>query len=206
LPPSIIAVHHAVEDAATASWRRSLEQLVDRANLFRGSSLISYMELRTYMLNTLLRDTDSMSMHHSLEIRVPLLDRALVELIEALPDKAKVRAHLPKALLSEAVSDLLPAEILYQPKRTFTLPWEHWLRGRLGAAVSCRMTNLTPSLATILDGQAVQSVWDRFLSKRTGWARPWSLFVLNEWVRKHIDQAGSSTEFSEDSAAEATAN
>ena len=206
LPPSIIAMHHAVGDAATASWRRSLEQLVDRANLFRGSSLISYMELRTYMLNTLLRDTDSMSMHHSLEIRVPLLDRALVELIEALPDKAKVRAHSAKALLSEAVSDLLPAEILYQPKRTFTLPWEHWLRGRLGAAVSCRMTNLTPSLATILDGQAVQSVWDRFLSKRTGWARPWSLFVLNEWVRKHIDQAGSSTEFSEDSAAEATAN
>ena len=206
LPPSIIAVHHAVEDAATASWRRSLEQLVERGNLFRGSSLISYLELHTYTLNTLLRDTDSMSMHHSLEIRVPLLDRGLVELIEALPDKAKVRAHLPKALLSEAVRDLLPAEILYQPKRTFTLPWEHWLRGRLRAAVSCRMTNLTPSLATILDGQAVQSVWGRFLSKRTGWARPWSLFVLNEWVRKHIDQAESRTEFSEDSAAEATAS
>jgi len=206
LPPSIIAMHHAVEDAATASWRRSLEQLVERGNLFRGSSLISYLELHTYTLNTLLRDTDSMSMHHSLEIRVPLLDRGLVELIEALPDKAKVRAHLPKALLSEAVRDLLPAEILYQPKRTFTLPWEHWLRGRLRAAVSCRMTNLTPSLATILDGQAVQSVWGRFLSKRTGWARPWSLFVLNEWVRKHIDQAESSTEFSEDSAAEATAS
>jgi asparagine synthase (glutamine-hydrolysing) len=168
--------------------------------------LISYFELRTYTLNTLLRDTDSMSMHHSLEIRVPLLDCGLVDLIQALPDSAKTRSRAPKALLTEAVRDLLPAEVVHQPKRTFTLPWEHWLRGKLGADMSFRMTTLTPSLATILDGEEVRVVWRRFLSKRTGWARPWSLFVLNEWVRKHIDQAESSTAFSEDSAAEAAAS
>jgi asparagine synthase (glutamine-hydrolysing) len=206
LSPSIVATYREVADLEAASWRPWLEQLVDRANLFRGSSLISYFELRTYTLNTLLRDTDSMSMHHSLEIRVPLLDCGLVDLVQALPDSAKTRSRAPKALLTEAVRDLLPAEVVHQPKRTFTLPWEHWLRGKLGADMSFRMTTLTPSLATILDGEEVRVVWRRFLSKRTGWARPWSLFVLNEWVRKHIDQAESSTAFSEDSAAEAAAS
>jgi asparagine synthase (glutamine-hydrolysing) len=167
--------------------------------------VISYLELRAYMLDTLLRDTDSMSMNHSLEVRVPLLDLGLVEFVEALPDRAKARARTPKALLAEAVKDLLPAEILRQPKRTFTLPWEHWLRGNLGTDVACRLGTLTPSLALILDGEAVQSVWRRFLGKQTGWARPWSLFVLNEWVRRHIDEAESCAALSKDSAAEAAA-
>jgi hypothetical protein len=40
----------------------------------------------------------------------------------------------------------------------------------------------------VLDGDAVQAVWRGFLMGRTGWSRPWSLFVLNEWVRCHLDQ------------------
>ena len=206
LSPSIVAMHRELGHVDAGSWRRSLNQLVDRSSLFRGSSLISYLELRTYMLNTLLRDTDSMSMHHSLEIRVPLLDRGLVELLEALPDSAKARIGAPKALLIEAVKDLLPAEILHRSKRTFTLPWDHWLRGKFGADVAVHMGVLTTSLATILDGEEVRGVWRRFLGKRTTWARPWSLFVLNEWVRRYIDEADSSVDLSEGSAAEAAAS
>ena len=206
LSPSIVAMHRELGHVDAGSWRRSLDHLMDRVELFRGSSLVSYLELRTYMLNTLLRDTDSMSMHHSLEIRVPLLDRGLVELVEALADRAKARARTPKALLAAAVKDLLPAEILRQPKRPFTLPWEGWLRGKLGTDVACHMGILTPSLATILDGEEVRGVWRRFLRKRTGWARSWSLFVLNEWVRRYIDEADSSADLSEGSAAEAAAS
>ena len=200
LSPSIVAMHRELGHVEAGSWRRSLQELMDRGHLFRGSSLISYLELRTYMLNTLLRDTDSMSMNHSLEIRVPLLDRGLVELVEALPERAKTRIGTHKALLAEAVKDLLPPEILRQPKRTFTLPWERWLRGKLGADVARQMGVLTPSLATILDGEEVQGVWRRFLHKRTGWARPWSLFVLNEWVRRYIDEADSAADLSAGSA------
>jgi asparagine synthase (glutamine-hydrolysing) len=206
LSPSIVAMHRELARLDAGSWRRSLDQLMDRAYLFRGSSLISYLELRAYMLNTLLRDTDSMSMHHSLEIRVPLLDRGLVELLGALPDRTKVRSRSPKALLAEAVKDLLSAEVLRRRKRTFTLPWEYWFRGKLGVAVASHISVLTPSLATILDPDEVQGVWRRFLNKRTGWARPWSLFVLNEWVRKYIDEADSRADLSESSAAEAAAN
>ena len=203
LSPSIVAMHRESR-GAEASWQHALADLTNRAKLFRGKSAISYLEVRTYMLNTLLRDTDSMSMHHSLEVRVPMLDDELVEFVAALPDGAKWRARTQKALLAEAIKDLLPPEILFKAKRTFALPWEHWLRGEVGAKLACRLETLTPSLALLIEPEAVQSVWRRFFSKSTGWARPWSLFVLNEWVRRHIDEAESCA--SEDSAAEAAAS
>lgn len=205
LPPSILAMCRKTTRPEPASWPQWLEQLVRRAETLPGHSMTPYLELGTYMLNTLLRDTDSMSMRHSLEVRVPLLDHRLVEFIEALPDSAK-KGAVPKALLAESVRDLVPGEVLNQPKRTFTLPWEHWLRGKLGTIVASHLDSLTPSLALVLDGEAVKAVWRQFLSGRTGWARPWSLFVLNEWVRKHIDEAESCAERSEDSAAEAAAS
>lgn len=199
LPPSMVRTHRE-----KVLWQQSLGQLARRAEILKGQSVISYLELRTYTLNTLLRDTDSMSMRHSLEVRVPLLDHRLVEFIAALPDSAK-KGATPKALLVESVRDLAPAETLRQAKRTFTLPWEHWLRGKLGADVGSRLDALTPSLAEVLDGEVVKTVWRQFLKGRTNWARPWSLFVLNEWVRRHIDEVASCAERSEGSAAEAAA-
>ena len=46
-----------------------------------------------------------------------------------------------------------------------------------------RLGGLTPSLAEVLDPDEPSIAWRSFLNGRTGWARPWSLFVLNEWVR-----------------------
>ena len=94
--------------------------------------------MRTYMASTLLRDTDAVSMAQSLEVRVPLLDTPLVEFVESLPDSARRRSGRPKALLVEALGDLLPPEILTQRKRTFTLPWEEWLRGPLRPRMEAR--------------------------------------------------------------------
>ena len=205
LPPSIVGTYRQTAQPETASWQQSLEELARRAETLPAQSMISYLELRTYMLNTLLRDTDSVSMRHSLEVRVPFLDHRLVEFVAALPDSAK-KSAAPKALLAESVQDLVPAEALNHTKRTFTLPWEHWLRGKLGVEVASRLNSLTPSLALVLDGEVAKTVWRQFLRGRTNWARPWSLFVLNEWVRKHIDEAESCTERSAASGAEAAAS
>ena len=174
--------------AAPSLWRATLEQAAAGARQLGGDAGVSALEMRSYMLNTLLRDTDAMSMHHSLEVRVPLLDHPLVEFVTALPDSARRRSGLPKALLAESLGKLLPREVIDQPKRTFTFPWRRWLRGPLGLEVAMRLGSITPSLAEVLDREEVYSVWRGFLMGRTGWARPWSLFVLNEWVRCHLDE------------------
>ena len=63
---------------------------------------VSCFELQSYMVNTLLRDTDAVSMANSLEVRVPLLDHRLVEFVARLPKRLKFMAGVPKALLVEA--------------------------------------------------------------------------------------------------------
>jgi len=145
---------------------------------------VSWLELRTYMASTLLRDTDSVSMARSLEVRVPLLDTPLVEFVSALPDEARRKSGVQKALLVEALGDLLPAEITSQKKRTFTLPWEEWLRGPLKSRLEKSFASIAPPLASVLKTEGIQSVWKSFLAEKTSWSRPWSLFVLNEWARR----------------------
>ena len=168
------------------TWLGWLQRAADEARKLEPIAGISWFEMRSYMASTLLRDTDSVSMAQSLEVRVPLLDTPLMEFVNALPDAARRRPGIPKALLVEAVRDLLPGEILGQKKRTFTLPWEAWLRGPLREKVEASFANPASALKPVLRPGGVQSVWNDFLAGKTTWSRPWSLFVLNEWCRRHL--------------------
>jgi asparagine synthase (glutamine-hydrolysing) len=168
------------------TWLGWLERTADEARKLEPIAGVSWLEMRNYMASTLLRDTDSVSMARSLEVRVPLLDTPLIEFVGSLPDAARRRPGAQKALLLEALGDLLPREILEQRKRTFTLPWEEWLRGPLRARMEASFANPSPSLASYLRPEGTRSVWTDFLAGKTSWSRPWSLYVLNEWCRRHL--------------------
>ncbi len=71
-------------------------------------------------------------------------------------------------------------------KRTFTLPWEEWLRGPLKPKIEASFADIAPALAPHLHAAGVHWVWDNFLHGQTTWSRPWSLYVLNEWCRLHL--------------------
>jgi asparagine synthase (glutamine-hydrolysing) len=169
------------------TWLGWLMLCAGQATRFDSMTAVTWLELRTYTTSTLLRDTDSVSMSRSLEVRVPLLDTPLVEFVTQLPDEVKQRHSANKALLGESLGELLPPEILAQPKRTFTLPWEHWLRGPLRARIEAGLTEPSPALAPLLHADGVRAVWQNFLAGRTSWSRPWALFVLNEWCRRHLN-------------------
>jgi asparagine synthase (glutamine-hydrolysing) len=168
------------------TWLAWLERAADQANGLEPIAGISWLELRTYMASTLLRDTDSVSMARSLEVRVPLLDTPLVEFMCNLPDEARVRRESPKALLRAALDGLLPSEIFQQKKRTFTLPWEDWMRTALRPRLEASFSDLSPALIAHLHKEGVGRVWDSFLHGQTSWSRPWSLYVLNEWCRRNL--------------------
>jgi len=168
------------------TWLGWLERAASEAQKLMPTAGTAWLEMRTYMASTLLRDTDAVSMARSLEVRVPLLDTPLVEFVQALPEAARQRANTPKALLIEAVRDMLPAGILQQRKRTFTLPWETWLRGPLRPRVEASLAQPAAALASHLRREGLGRVWNDFLSGGTSWSRAWSLFVLNEWCRRHL--------------------
>jgi asparagine synthase (glutamine-hydrolysing) len=168
------------------TWLGWLQRGADEARKLEPIAGISWLEMRNYMASTLLRDTDAVSMAQSLEVRVPLLDTPLVEFMWSLPDAARRRAGAQKALLVEALGDLLPEEIFARRKRTFTLPWEEWLRGSLRVKLDASFAEPSPSLAPFLRPGGMAGVWNDFLAGKTTWSRPWSLYVLNEWCRRHL--------------------
>jgi len=164
-----------------------LQATIAHTQGFDDINRISYLELRNYMLNTLLRDTDCMSMAHGLEIRVPLLDHKLVEYLFAQAAGLKLRRGLPKYLLISAVRDLLPPAVVHRSKRGFTLPFEHWLHDQLRDQLEQQFLEWEDGpLAGYMDGHAVRRIWNLFLSHRTSWSRPWALYVLNQWCAANI--------------------
>jgi asparagine synthase (glutamine-hydrolysing) len=168
-------------------WRSWIDGISREAASVDGASRIAWLELRSYMVNVLLRDADAMSMRHSLELRVPFLDHPVVEFALALSDSEKRHSERPKALLIEALGDLLPQEVATQRKRTFTLPWEKWLRGPLRSRVEAGIANWAPSLAPVISKEVAQRVWKKFLLGQTNSSHLWSLHVLNEWVGNVLD-------------------
>jgi asparagine synthase (glutamine-hydrolysing) len=182
--PSSVAADGVTLEPTWLGW---LERAADGARKLEGMKGVSWLEMRSYMASTLLRDTDAVSMSRSLEVRVPLLDTPLVEFVGALPESAAGRRNgTSKALLSEAIADLLPAEILAQKKRTFTLPWEDWLRGSLRKRLEVSFAEIAPGLRPYLRVDGVREVWGAFLSGKTSWSRPWSIYALNEWCRRNL--------------------
>jgi len=181
--PSTISLDGVTLEPTWLGW---LERAADEARRLEAVGGVSWLEMRSYMASTLLRDTDSVSMAQSLEVRLPLLDTPLVEFVKALPDASRHRPGVHKALLVEAIRDLLLPEILGLKKRTFTLPWDEWLRGPLRKRLETSFADPAPPLARRLRPGGIAGVWHDFLEAKTTWSRPWSLYVLNEWCRRHL--------------------
>lgn len=103
-------------------------------------NLLSYLELKFYLQSQLLKDTDFMSMYHSIEVRVPFLDHKLVEYLSSFESQLKLNMgtsdvlrmsnvkNINKPLLVAAIRDLLPSEIFTRPKMGFTFPFQKWFK------------------------------------------------------------------------------
>ncbi|MFN8207192.1 MAG: asparagine synthase (glutamine-hydrolyzing) [Bacteroidales bacterium] len=151
-------------------------------------SAISRAELSTYLPNILLRDTDYMSMAHSLEVRVPFLDFRLVDYVLGLPDPFK-QIHPPKKLLVDTMGSLLPVEVTRRKKMGFTFPWQEWMKNELRTYCADRLGKL--SKLEYFNEEVLTDLWKRFLlnDPAVSWSRLWPLVVLSEWmVNNHVDE------------------
>ncbi|MCB9800536.1 MAG: asparagine synthase (glutamine-hydrolyzing) [Candidatus Omnitrophica bacterium] len=90
-----------------------------------------YLDAKVYLPDDLLTKVDRMSMLHSLEVRVPLLDYKVAELACSIPPTFKFRNKTTKYILKQAVRDFLPAKLLKQRKQGFSIPIQRWFRQEL---------------------------------------------------------------------------
>jgi asparagine synthase (glutamine-hydrolysing) len=142
---------------------------------------ISFLELTHYLPNTLLRDTDMMSMAHGLEIRVPLIDHQLVELMFSVPTHIQFACPPVKSLLIRSLANKLPSQLVNRKKMGFTLPFENWMRKDLKQEVESVLMAPVPPLSDLISEAAVRKVWRGFLDEKITWSRPWALYILKKW-------------------------
>jgi len=162
------------------------QELIDSHSGLSPVDLVSYLEMTHYMSTTLLRDTDMMSMAHGLEIRVPLLDHKLVELMFSVPSNIKIKQGIPKHLLVNSLTRKLPEFIVRRKKMGFTLPFEVWMRGEMRPEIESVLLSRSEKLPDFISQDGVKKIWSNFLDKRCSWSRPWSLYVLKKWIDKNL--------------------
>lgn len=180
-------VSELIRSGSSYSDSTAQSDLVQKALRLDPVNRVSYLESRHYMLNTLLRDADFMSMSQGLEVRVPLIDHQLAKKVLALPGEKKISNSTPKPLLVSALQDPLPDEIVHRQKRGFTLPFEHWLRAELRAEIEPVLKRRISEgpLASVLIAHGAETVWQDFLRGETSWTRPWALYVLHQWCERN---------------------
>ncbi len=143
---------------------------------------VSRMELKGYMAHTLLRDSDAMSMAHSLEVRVPFIDHPLLEFVHNIPGELRLQGRTPKALLTSVLRDILPIEVIEKRKQGFEMPVASWLRNELRPVAEATLHPNTVRQRGLFNPQAVQNLWQNFLAGLGLYMHVWVLIVLELWL------------------------
>jgi asparagine synthase (glutamine-hydrolysing) len=142
--------------------------------------VVSAWELRTYMTDVLLRDSDVFSMAHSLELRVPFVDRVLLEWLWPQPAWFKYDPRQAKRALADATADIVPAAIRSRRKQGFTLPFARWMRQELRPFLDETFSASSLARCPWLDAGAAAQVWTAYKqgTDARAWSRVWTLAML----------------------------
>lgn len=174
-------VQHAAH--AGVSVPDHLLELVERRTIDPINAL-SALELTNYIQNTLLRDSDVMSMAHALEVRVPLLDHVLVEKVLRVPGPLKLSGAGNKPLLTAAVPGL-PRNAIHRSKMGFTLPFDDWFRGPLRPWIEGLLLDGAVKRLPFLRPNEVERSWRAFLrgERYMSHTRIWAIAALAGWCQ-----------------------
>ena len=143
---------------------------------------LQYIDTALYLPADLLAKADRMSMAHSLEARVPFLDRAVVEFGRRLPARLRLRGLTTKYLLRRAMADRLPAPIVRGKKLGFNVPMSSWLAGELREFTNDMLAPARVRRQGLLDPEAVTRLLDEHMTRRNDRSHAlWTLLVLVCW-------------------------
>ena len=128
----------------------------------------SWMEMNVYMQNQLLKDTDTMSMHHGIEVRVPFLDEDLIQLLHSFRSAVKFYDSRQKPLLIDSFKNLLPKTIWNRPKMGFSFPLQLWLKN----------DNFLDKINT--SNKTANVIMANFKQGKAHWSKVLALYLINK--------------------------
>lgn len=148
---------------------------------------------RFYLPDDILVKVDRASMLHSLEVRCPYLDTALVEYVNSLPHGLKLRRGVTKYLLKQSLTSangsppLVPPAIVHRKKKGFGIPVARWIRGELRTSFRTVLIDEWPAALALFDRREIERLLTRHLEHTENhYKELWALFMLALWARYHL--------------------
>ncbi|MBM3264721.1 MAG: asparagine synthase (glutamine-hydrolyzing) [candidate division Zixibacteria bacterium] len=146
-------------------------------------------ETKAYLPDDLLMKVDRMSMAHSLEVRVPLIDYRVVEFAATLPVEMKLKGFTTKALFKKLAARYLPQETVRKPKQGFTPPLREWFRGPLGSfARDILLDDTARHRGFFVPKQGEAMIDAHRRGERSFHHQLWVLLTLEMWNRRFLDK------------------
>ena len=181
-PPMLAAMNGGITDR----FRRELDASGRPSRLGR----LIELDWQTYLVDDINAKVDIASMAHSLEVRCPFLDTAVVEFAARLP-RRMLRRWRGKRLLRLAVKDLVPGPILRRTKRGFGLPLRRWMKEDLAPLVEDVLFDRTARERGLFEPSEVRRLVAAVDRRRDAADRVWTLLVLELWFREFVDRRPS---------------
>ena len=146
---------------------------------------LQFVDFSSMLLDNLLMKADKLSMAHSLEVRVPLLDRRLVEFGLGLSPRAKIGLRRDKPLLRRLLRRRLPGAIADRPKRGFEIPVDSWFREPVTEPLRRQLVDGALVGRLGLSPTAIRGVIERHLRGEDFGRKLWTLLTLELWAQRY---------------------
>jgi asparagine synthase (glutamine-hydrolysing) len=177
------AVMRVADQDRFAPIRKALERCDSTRQLDREV----FVDTRFTMPDSVLMKVDKMSMAHSLEVRVPLLDHHVVELAATIPPKLKFPGFRTRAIYRRALRGVLPPKILTRGKQGYSLPLKQWFRNEL-KDYTIRLLNGSEGIRAYFDRDGVNWMMGEHLARRANHNHTlWALVNFALWHRRFIE-------------------
>jgi asparagine synthase (glutamine-hydrolysing) len=166
-------------------WRPKAAYLESGGNWL---SNLQGLDINNYLPLDILTKVDRMSMAHSIETRVPLLDHKLVEFAATIPPAMNLRGGTTKYVLKRAMKGILPDRIINRPKQGFAIPLGYWFRGKLGSFVRDLLLGEQGRRRGFFNLPYIETLIARHERGQNLDLQLWTLISFELWARSFLDE------------------
>ncbi|UOY92924.1 asparagine synthase (glutamine-hydrolyzing) [Ectobacillus sp. JY-23] len=170
--------------------------LYNEIDMYDDVSKMQYIDMFTWLRGDILVKADKMTMAHSLELRVPFLDKEVFDVASKLPTELKIANGTTKAILREAVEGIVPDHVLNRKKLGFPVPIRHWLKNEMRDwAMAIIKESATDHL---IDKQYVLNLLDAHCAGTADYSRKiWTVLSFMVWHQIYVEHKYDISHFQE---------
>lgn len=166
------------------SFTKELNDTYVSDNNSNKSEVLVYLKKNEYYahLQKVLKKVDLMSMANSLEVRVPFLDKKIIEFSNKIEPQLTKKHRTPKFVLKKMLAKIVSDDLVYLPKRGFSIPIEDWIKNELADDVKKVLLQDDFYGAEFIDKQEVKTLVDDFFQGKTT-VNPWGIWHVYSWQK-----------------------